>query len=158
VARTVSVRLMADVSQFSREIGGRAAGSVKSLGGELDKANKAGKLDHVTDQAGMLGLGLLGAAGAAVKMAADFDKQMSAVSAATHASSGEIGPAAVQAAIQAGKDTQYSATEAAKGITELSKAGVSTADILGGGLKGALTSPRPASSTWARPPRPRRRP
>lgn len=138
MGRTVSVKLMADVSNFTREIGGRASGSVKTLSGELDRANKAGKLDHVTNQAGMLGLGLLGAAGAAIKMAADFDKQMSAVSAATHASAGEIDQLRA-AAIQAGKDTQYSATEAAKGITELSKAGVSTADVLNGGLKGALS-------------------
>jgi TP901 family phage tail tape measure protein len=44
-----------------------------------------------------------------------------------------------KAALQAGKDTAYSATEAGKGIEELSKAGISTADILGGGLKGALS-------------------
>jgi TP901 family phage tail tape measure protein len=62
---------------------------------------------------------------------------MSAVSAATHAGTKEM-DALRGAALQAGKDTQYSATEAAKGITELSKAGVSTADILGGGLKGSL--------------------
>jgi TP901 family phage tail tape measure protein len=44
-----------------------------------------------------------------------------------------------QAALAAGKDTQYSATQAAQGVTQLSKAGVSTANILGGGLKGALS-------------------
>jgi TP901 family phage tail tape measure protein len=43
------------------------------------------------------------------------------------------------AAIKAGADTQYSATEAAKGIEELAKAGVSTTDILNGGLNGALS-------------------
>jgi hypothetical protein len=76
-------------------------------------------------------------AGYAIKAAADFDKAMSGVQAATHAGANEIG-ALRQAALQAGKDTQYSATQAAQGITELSKAGVSTADVLGGGLKGAL--------------------
>jgi TP901 family phage tail tape measure protein len=44
-----------------------------------------------------------------------------------------------QAAIDAGADTAFSAAEAAKGIDELAKAGVSTKDILGGGLKGALS-------------------
>ena len=43
-----------------------------------------------------------------------------------------------QAAIQAGADTAFSASEAAQGIEELLKAGVSTADVLGGGLKGSL--------------------
>jgi TP901 family phage tail tape measure protein len=137
VARTVSVKLLADVSQFTREVGGKAAGATKTLSGELDKASNAGKLDKVTKQASYLGLGLVGVAAAAVKMAADFDKQMSAVAAATHAPAGEINQLR-QAALKAGKDTQFSATQAAQGITELSKAGVSTADILGGGLKGAL--------------------
>jgi TP901 family phage tail tape measure protein len=43
-----------------------------------------------------------------------------------------------EAAIKAGADTSYSAKEAADAITELSKAGVETADILSGGLTGAL--------------------
>jgi TP901 family phage tail tape measure protein len=77
-------------------------------------------------------------AGYAIKSAADFEKSMSAVSAATHASTGDIEKLR-KAALQAGKDTQYSATEAADGITELSKAGVTTADVLNGGLKGALS-------------------
>jgi TP901 family phage tail tape measure protein len=63
---------------------------------------------------------------------------MSAVSAATHAPAPRCAKLRA-AALQAGKDTQYSATQAADGITQLSKAGVSTANILGGGLKGALS-------------------
>jgi TP901 family phage tail tape measure protein len=138
MSRTVSVKLMADVGQFTRELGGRAAGSVKSLAGELDKANQAGHLDHVTNAATGLGLGLLGAAGAAIKMGMDFEKSMSGVRAATHASAGDM--ALLRgAAIQAGADTQYSATQAADAITALSKAGVATKDILGGGLRGALS-------------------
>jgi TP901 family phage tail tape measure protein len=77
-------------------------------------------------------------AGYAIKSAADFDKAMSGVKAATHAGTQDIA-ALRQAALQAGKDTTYSATEAAGAVTELSKAGVSTADVLGGGLKGALS-------------------
>lgn len=135
--RTVSVRLLADVAQFTAAIGGKAAGAVKELGGELDKAAQRGKIDHVTTAVTGLGLGLTGLAATAVKMSMDFDKSMSAVSAATHASASDIATLR-KAAIQAGQDTQFSATEAANGITELAKAGVSTSDILGGGLKGAL--------------------
>jgi len=138
VARTVSVKLMADVGQFTRSIGGTAAGSVKTLAGELDKANKAGQLDHVTNSAGVLGLGLVGAAGAAIKMGMDFEKSMSGIRAATHAGAGEMAQLR-QAAIDAGADTQYSATQAADAITALSKAGIATKDILSGGLKGALS-------------------
>jgi TP901 family phage tail tape measure protein len=137
VARTVSVKLLADVAQFTAAVGGKAVGAVKDLGGELDKAAKAGKLDNTIRATAALGLGLTGMAAGAVKMSMDFEKSMSAVSAATHASAGDLGQLRA-AAIQAGKDTQYSATGAADAITELSKAGVHTADILGGGLKGAL--------------------
>jgi TP901 family phage tail tape measure protein len=134
--RTIGVKLEAETASFTRKM--RDAGKTTvQFGGELDKASKAGKLDKVTHQATLLGAGLLGVAGVAVKMAADFDKQMSAVAAATHAPTAEM-DLLRKAAIKAGKDTQYSATEAGKGIEELSKAGVSTAAILGGGLKGAL--------------------
>ncbi|NUS55758.1 MAG: phage tail tape measure protein [Streptomycetaceae bacterium] len=135
--RTVSVRLLADVAQFTAEVGGKAVGAVKGLAGELDKAAQKGKVDRITAAMAGLGIGLTGVAATAVKMSMDFEKSMSAVSAATHANASDI-DALRKAAIQAGKDTQYSATQAADGITELAKAGVSTADILGGGLKGAL--------------------
>jgi TP901 family phage tail tape measure protein len=42
-------------------------------------------------------------------------------------------------ALKMGADTKYSAKEAANGIEELIKAGVSVKDILGGGLQGALS-------------------
>nr|DAF26730.1 MAG TPA: minor tail protein [Caudoviricetes sp.] len=84
-----------------------------------------------------VGAGLLGFAGMAGKTAADFDASMSSVQAATHSSADEMSQLR-EAAIQAGADTAFSATEAAAGIEELAKAGVSTKDILGGGLSGAL--------------------
>src|SRR3954469_8527516 len=115
----------------------RAGAATKDFAGKLDQSAKGGHLDKVADSAGVAGIALAGMAGYAIKAAADFDKAMSGVSAATHASAKDIS-ALRQAALQAGKDTQYSATQAAQGITELSKAGVSTASILGGGLKGAL--------------------
>src|ERR1700761_7382381 len=102
---------MADVGQFTREVGGSAAGSVKTLTGELDKANNQGKLDRVTTAAAGLGLGLVGAAGAAVKAGMDFEKSMSGIQAATHASAGDM-ESLRQAAVKAGADTQYSATDA----------------------------------------------
>jgi TP901 family phage tail tape measure protein len=135
--RTVGVRLTAEIGEYQSKLRA-AAQTTRDFKGELDKAGKKGGLDRVADTAGIVGLGLVGMAGAAIKSAADFDKAMSAVSAATHAPKGELDQLRA-AALQAGKDTQYSATQAADGITELSKAGVKTADILGGGLKGALS-------------------
>jgi TP901 family phage tail tape measure protein len=134
--RTVGVKLTADISQYTSALA-RAGAATKEFTGKLDQSAKAGKLDKVADTAGVAGIALVGMAGYAIKAAADFDKAMSGVQAATHASANDIS-ALRTAALQAGKDTQYSATQAAQGITELSKAGVSTADVLGGGLKGAL--------------------
>ncbi|KQR02479.1 hypothetical protein ASF72_10620 [Arthrobacter sp. Leaf141] len=75
--------------------------------------------------------------GLAIKSYAEFDKAMSEVRAATHASAGDMALLR-EAAIVAGADTSYSAREAAQAITELSKAGVTTREILAGGLNGAL--------------------
>lgn len=134
--RTVGVRLTANISQYVSKLG-QAGAATKDLAAQMDKAAKGGKLDKIADTAGVLGIGLVGVAGAAVKMAADFDKAMSGVQAATHVGTAEMGKLRA-AALQAGKDTSFSATQAAEGITELSKAGVSTADVLNGGLRGAL--------------------
>lgn len=75
--------------------------------------------------------------GLAVKTYADFDKQMSSV-AATGDDARQNIDALRETAIKLGADTQYSAGEAAQGIEELLKAGVSAADVVGGGLSGAL--------------------
>lgn len=134
--RSVGVRLVAEVGTYITNIRNAA----KTTGGftaELDKAARAGKLDAVADQAGRMGLALAAGFLLVERAAARFEKQMSAVSAATHASAGDMQKLSA-AALQAGKDTKFSATEAGQGIEELAKAGVSTADILGGGLSGAL--------------------
>lgn len=134
--RTVSVKLLADIGGYTSNMR-KAATETRGLSKEIDKAAKGGRLDEVTNMATGLGVGLLGAAAVAVKFSMDFEKQMSGVKAATHASASEIDKLR-EASLKAGKDTSFSATEAAKGVEELAKAGVSTSDILGGGLKGAL--------------------
>ena len=84
-------------------------------------------------------MGGLMAAGAAmaVKKYADFDAQMSAVKSTGDEARASFG-ALRDAAVRMGADTVFSATEAAAGIENLLKAGVSARDVLGGGLKGAL--------------------
>lgn len=108
----------------------------------LDKYNK--NMFHVRDQAietgaalGVMSAGLAVAFGSAVKKAADFEYQMSSIQAVTGVSANEIEQFR-QLAIQMGAETKFSAIEAAQGIEELAKAGISTSDILSGGLKGAL--------------------
>lgn len=86
---------------------------------------------------GIAGAALTGFAVLAVKSFADFDASMSSVQAATMESADNMALLR-DAAIDAGARTVYSATEASGAIEELAKAGVSTADILSGGLDGAL--------------------
>lgn len=74
---------------------------------------------------------------AAVKMAADFDQQMSTVQANTGATSAQMDQLRA-AAIEAGASTVYSASDSADAINDLGKAGMSVTDILTGGLTGAL--------------------
>jgi TP901 family phage tail tape measure protein len=127
---------MADVTGFTNRMKA-AQQSVQSFHKEMANKASAGHLDNLADRAGIMGLGLAAGFGYAVKAAADFDKEMSAVGAGVQDSAGHM-KALRAAAIQAGKDTQYSATAAAQGITELGKAGLVSKDILAGGLKGAL--------------------
>lgn len=134
--RTIGVKLTADTTGYISGLQ-RAATATKDFTGQMDRAAKTGKLDAVAGQAMKFGIAGVAAFGLVVKSAADFDKQMSAVSAATHANTQDMA-ALREAAIAAGKGTQFSATQAAEGVTELAKAGVATADILGGGLKGSL--------------------
>ena len=96
------------------------------------------------DAAKLVGQGLLAGGAAAAAMVtvsvgkfAEFDQGMSNVQAATHESAENM-QLLREAAIQAGADSVFSATEAAAGVEELAKAGVSVKDVLGGGLTGAL--------------------
>ncbi|MET0419314.1 MAG: phage tail tape measure protein [Actinoplanes sp.] len=136
MARSVMVKFGADITDLRGKLreGGTA---VRQFSQELDKAAKADRLSQISDQAGTMGIGVAAGFGYAIKSAMDFDKQMSAVSAALPNAAGKMDQLR-QAALQAGKDTKYSATEAAAAITELGKAGVDAGTILQGGLSGAL--------------------
>lgn len=136
--RTVSVSLLARVAGFKAGIA-TAQASVRDFRGELDTLAERNRhrFQDIAQAAGGAGLALGGAFAYAAKAAADFDKQMSAVNAVTDGSAQELEKLR-QAALAAGADTQYSATQAGKAIEELAKAGISTADILGGALDGAL--------------------
>jgi TP901 family phage tail tape measure protein len=100
------------------------------------KKNKA-HLDGMARGFGAVGLAAGAVVALAVKRFADFDEAMSHVQAATHETAGNMAELR-DAALDAGAKTKFSATEAAGAIENLAKAGVSTKDILGGGLKGAL--------------------
>ncbi|MBC1801058.1 phage tail tape measure protein [Listeria booriae] len=97
-----------------------------------DKAWETGK--HVTTRfSAPIAVGL----GVAIKKAADFEAQMSGVQSISGATNSEM-KQLQGLAVQLGADTKYSAQEAAMGIEELLKAGLSITDVLNGGLSGAL--------------------
>lgn len=104
--------------------------------GKSLKDNRA-EWDLVSGAAFKGGAVIAAGVGLAVKTYADFDKQMSNVAATGNDARQNI-DGLRETAIKLGADTQYSAGEAAQGIEELLKAGVSAADVMGGGLAGAL--------------------
>jgi len=135
--RSVKVSLVAQVSGY---ISGMQAAAAKTreLGSESEKlGQKRAAIEGLGKS--LLAIGAVAAAGVGLAIAkyAEFDQAMSSVQAATHASAAEMGQLR-DAAIEAGAKTVFTATEAANAIEELSKAGVSTADVLNGGLSGAL--------------------
>ena len=135
--RVVSVRLTAKMQQYvdGMNQAARATASVGSEGEKLAQTKRSfDQLGRVSLAAG----GLIAAGlGVAVAKFAEFDQAMSNVQAAT-LESAENMERLRDAALDAGASTVFSASESANAVEELAKAGLSTADILGGGLSGAL--------------------
>lgn len=115
----------------------RAAGSTEVFSKSTQRAaRKVGDAGSLMTKGITLPVALAGAA--AVKLASDFEQQMSAVGAAADAPAPAL-ERLRQQALKAGADTAYSAREAAVAQTELAKGGVSAANILDGALNGALS-------------------
>ena len=118
--RTVTVRLRADINQYTRSMR-QAADNTSRMAGIGAK----------------VGTALVAGFAIAAASAAKFDKALSNVRAVTGASAAEMGKLR-SAALEAGKTTSFTATQAADAEAELARAGVSVADITGGALKGSL--------------------
>lgn len=127
------------VSQQISAINGSAerasSGGFAKMGGAMKLAT-AGAL-AVGTGVGVAAAGMAAAGVASLNVAATFEQQMSSIKALTGANDQQI-KSAEQLAFQLGKETKFSALEAAQGIEELLKAGVSIEDIMGGAAKGAL--------------------
>jgi TP901 family phage tail tape measure protein len=136
--RNVKVRLSVENAQAVAGVKQFGA-ATEQVANQVQRAGKSHAQAWATIERGSRNVAIGGAVALGVieKASFTFDKQMSAVDAATHETARNMGLLR-EAAIKAGADTQFSATEAAAGITELAKAGVSTKAVLGGGLKGAL--------------------
>ena len=130
----IMIRLSADTSNYSTKMAAASAQAEK-LSVALEKPGSTTRI--ATNVMAGLGIAALAVGVSATKMATDFDQSMSTIQADLQANGSDMQKLR-QAAIQAGADTVYSASEAADGIDALGKAGLSTTDILTGGLSGAL--------------------
>lgn len=132
--KNIVIRLMADTASYEAAMT-RAGSTAKTVASGMENTGRKSALIA----SGMTAAGLAVAAFgvAAVKMAADFDQQMSTVQANTGATGAQLDQLRA-AAIEAGASTVYSASDSADAINDLGKAGMSVTDILTGGLSGAL--------------------
>ncbi|MGR3870989.1 phage tail tape measure protein [Streptomyces graminifolii] len=119
--RTVTVRLRADVNQYTRSL--------------RDASDRTSQLAGVGAKVGAV---LVTGFAVAVAAAAKFDKAFSNVRSVTNGTAKEMAGLRA-AALEAGKTTAFTATQAADAEAELARAGVSVSDIVGGALKGTLS-------------------
>lgn len=147
--RSVTVALKANIAGYTAPMAAAGAATKKFTADVAASTKQASvaTLDHAEkNRAAWDDLGrnvaigsvaIAAAAGLAIKGFADFDAQMSKVGAAADASASDMDKLRT-AALQAGKDTKFSATQAAEAEESLVKAGVSVIDVVQGGLKGAM--------------------
>jgi TP901 family phage tail tape measure protein len=107
----------------------QAAAGAKQMEASHTKAGAA--VAKVGSIAGVAGLAIAAGIGLAVKTAASFEQELSNIQAVSGNTAGQMELVRAKA-LQIGKDTTFSATEAAQAIEELSKAGISTTDVLNG--------------------------
>jgi TP901 family phage tail tape measure protein len=131
-----AVRAMANAESAAyREQAAMAAAAGKASQRAADERHAA-----MSDLGTTIGVGsaaMIAAAAMAIKGYADFEAQMSRVGAAMDANAGQMDRLKI-AALEAGKATKYSATEAAQAEEELGKAGLTVSEIVGGGLTASM--------------------
>lgn len=136
--RTVKVTVAVQVQGALANIA-RLRQGVSDFSTDLQKAANDRKATFQDIGIGLsaLGVAIGGVSAFAIKKFADFDQAMSYVSAVTRETAGNM-DLLREAALLAGARTVFTAIEAANAIEELAKAGVSTSDILSGGLTASL--------------------
>ncbi|WP_396657104.1 phage tail tape measure protein [Microbacterium oxydans] len=135
--RVVKVRLSAVVEDYKKNMAD-AANATRAVGTQAEKLAQQRQAFNMLGTAGVaMGAAIAAGIGVAVSRFAEFDQAMSFVAATGEDARGSLDELR-QAALDAGADTVFSATEAANAIEEMAKAGLSAKDILGGGLTGAL--------------------
>ncbi|MCJ1708714.1 phage tail tape measure protein [Microbacterium sp. VKM Ac-2923] len=140
--RTVRVTLLAAANSYIADMN-KAGAATKKTGTEAEQAaqrfrDQSEAMREVGTGITAMGAIALAGVGIAVAKFVEFDQALSNIKAATQESTENMGRLR-EAALQAGADTAFSATEAANAIEELGKAGLTTDQILSGGLNGALS-------------------
>jgi TP901 family phage tail tape measure protein len=107
----------------------KAKADVEGVGESAKKASVTSK--ELASGLAKGGAVIAGGLALAVNSAANFEQRLSAIKAVSGATAGEMEKVRAKA-LQIGKDTAFSATDAAQAMEELSKAGISTSDILNG--------------------------
>ncbi|SKF61592.1 Putative phage tail tape measure protein TMP [Mycobacteroides abscessus subsp. abscessus] len=135
--KSVRVVLSAVTSGYESAMS-RASAKTKGLADTADKLSQEKGWGHIEKAAMAASAITIGAVGAMISTYARFDEAMSQVGAATGATAEELGELR-KAAMDAGAEFgQFSSIDAAGAIEELGKAGLSTSEIIGGGLRGAM--------------------
>jgi len=118
-------------------------GDTSGLDGTSEEIDKFGKkaaktgddtsaaLRKVSNTSAVAGGAIVAGFALAVKTASDFQKELSGIQAVSGATADQM-DLINKAALRIGKDTAFSASEAAQAMSELAKAGVSIPDILNG--------------------------
>lgn len=132
--QNIVIRLMADTASYEASMT-RAGSTARSVASGMENTGRKSAL--ITSGLTAAGLAAAAFGVASVKMAADFDEQMSTVQANSGATTAQLGQLR-EAALQAGASTVYTASESAGAINDLAKAGMSVSDILSGGLTASL--------------------
>lgn len=141
--RSGAARTNATMATMGRNMGrtmdraGVAAGHNLGTGVSAGLDSKQGLISGAMNKAmGVLALGVAGKA--VIGLEATYGKTMAQIAASTGAPKSAM-KQLNDLALQLGADTSFSAGEAAGAMLELSKAGISTSDIMGGALAGTLT-------------------
>ena len=132
--QNIVIRLMADTASYEASMT-RAGSTARSVASGMENTGRKSAL--ITSGLTAAGLAAAAFGVASIKMAADFDEQMSTVQANSGATTAQLGQLR-EAALQAGASTVYTASESAGAINDLAKAGMSVSDILSGGLTASL--------------------
>ena len=132
--QNIVIRLMADTASYEASMT-RAGSTARSVASGMENTGRKSAL--ITSGLTAAGLAVTAFGVASVKMAADFDEQMSTVPGKLRSTAAQLSQLR-EAALQAGASTVYTAAESAGAINDLAKAGMSVSDILSGGLTASL--------------------